>query len=375
MLKPDAVQRGMTGKIIAKFELKGFKLCAMKLCQPGKAHMEAHYADLASKKFFPSLVEYMISGPVCAMVWEGDDAVATGRVMLGATRPADSAPGTLRGNNCIDVGRNIIHGSDAVEAANAEIALWFSPSEVLSWTNHSAEWLYEMPEPKPVATKPVYAESAQNAALDARLANCMYLGGNQPSQEDAKVSAAIKAGEQDMPTLKYSNAFAWYCMASKFQPARTAAFAAGAAAVEEAEDDLDEDDLFAEDSDEAAAAEAKDLAASLRGKAFEAKKKAAAEAAGKAPLEAKSLIIYEVKPVDDETDLQVLGKRILSEIVQDGLFWKTEFKTAPIAYGIEKLIIGATIIDAKVSTDDVQEKIEEMDDMVQSVDIQSFNKL
>jgi len=151
--------------------------------------------------------------------------------------------------------------------------------------------------------------------------------------------------------------------------------AQAAAAVEEAEDDLDEDDLFAEDSDEAAAAEAKDLAASLRGKAFEAKKKAAAEAAGKAPLEAKSLIIYEVKPVDDETDLQALGKRILTEIVQDGLFWKTEFKTAPIAYGIEKLIIGATIIDAKVSTDDVQEKIEEMEDMVQSVDIQSFNKL
>merc|ERR1712195_468355 len=311
---------GIVGEIITRFELKGFKLCAMKLCQPGKAHMEAHYADLASKKFFPSLVEYMISGPVCAMVWEGDDAVATGRVMLGATRPADSAPGTLRGNNCIDVGRNIIHGSDAVEAANAEIALWFSPSEVLSWTNHSATWLYEMPEPKAVATKPVYAESAQNAALDARLANSMWLGGNQPSQEDATCAAAIKAGEQDTPTLRYPNAFSWFCMASKFQPHVTATFAAGAAAAVEEEDDLDEDDLFAEDSDEAAAAEAKDLAASLRGKAFEAKKKAAAEAAGKAPLEAKSLIIY----------------------------------------GIEKLIIGATIIDAKVSTDDVQEKIEEM---------------
>merc|ERR1712160_117051 len=113
--------------------------------------------------------------------------------------------------------------------------------------------------------------------------------------------------------------------------------AQAAAAVVEDDEDLDEDDLFAEDSDEAAAAEAKDLAASLRGKAFEA----------------KTLITYEVKPVDDETDLQVLGKRVLSEIVQDGLFWKTEFKTAPIAYGIEKLIIGATIIDAKVSTDDV----------------------
>jgi len=150
------------------------------------------------------------------------------------------------------------------------------------------------------------------------------------------------------------------------------AVAAAAVAAEE-EDEMD--DLFGDDDeDEEAAAEARDHAAMLRGKAFEAKKKAAAEAAGKAPLEAKSLIIWEVKPVDDETDLQALGKRIIA-IAMDGLFWKTEFKTAPIAYGIEKLIIGATIIDAKVSTDDVQELIEEMEDMVQSVDIQSFNKL
>jgi len=129
---------------------------------------------------------------------------------------------------------------------------------------------------------------------------------------------------------------------------------AQAAATADAEEE-DMDDLFgdSEDEDEAAAAEARDHAAMLRGKAFEAKKNAAALAAGKAPLEAKSLIIYEVKPVDDETDLQALGKRILTEIVQDGLFWKSEFKTAPIAYGIEKLIIGATIYDAKVSTDDV----------------------
>ena len=130
--------------------------------------------------------------------------------------------------------------------------------------------------------------------------------------------------------------------------------AAVAAAAEE-EDEMD--DLFGDDDeDEEAAAEARDHAAMLRGKAFEAKKKAAAEAAGKAPLEAKSLIIWEVKPVDDETDLQALGKRIIA-ITMDGLFWKTEFKTAPIAccraYGIEKLIIGATILDAKVSTDDV----------------------
>jgi len=101
--------------------------------------MEKHYADLSGKKFFPSLVDYMVSGPVCAMVWEGDNAVATGRVMLGATRPADSCPGSIRGDNCIDVGRNMIHGSDAVESANHEIALWFSQEEVLSWGHHSAQ--------------------------------------------------------------------------------------------------------------------------------------------------------------------------------------------------------------------------------------------
>jgi nucleoside-diphosphate kinase len=194
MLKPDAVQRGMTGKIVAKFELKGFKLVAMKLCMPGRAHMEAHYADLAGKKFFPSLVDYMVSGPVCAMVWEGDNVVATGRLMLGATRPADSLPGTLRGDNCIDVGRNIIHGSDCVEAAQHEIGLWWTASELIQYTHHSGEWVYEMPEPKAAFVKPVYAECAATAALDAKLVSSNWLGGAQPSQEDAWVSAAIKAG-------------------------------------------------------------------------------------------------------------------------------------------------------------------------------------
>jgi len=117
MIKPDGVQRGLIGKIIARFEERGFKMAAMKVCQPGKEHLEKHYADLSSKKFFPGLIEYMNSGPVCAMVWEGDNAVATGRKMLGATKPFDSEPGTIRGDFCIDVGRNICHGSDAVESA------------------------------------------------------------------------------------------------------------------------------------------------------------------------------------------------------------------------------------------------------------------
>merc|ERR1712072_1180209 len=88
MIKPDGVQRGLVGKIVERFETKGFKLVAMKMCEPGKEHFEKHYADLASKPFFPDLVNYAASGPVVAMIWEGDNAILTGRKMLGATKPS-----------------------------------------------------------------------------------------------------------------------------------------------------------------------------------------------------------------------------------------------------------------------------------------------
>ena len=143
MIKPDGVQRGLVGTIISRFENKGFKLCAMKVCTPGRAHFEQHYADLSSKGFFSGLIDYASSGPVCAMVWEGDNAVATGRKMLGATKPADSEPGTIRGDLCIHVGRNIIHGSDSVEAATNETNLWFKAEELNDWTHHSNDWVYE----------------------------------------------------------------------------------------------------------------------------------------------------------------------------------------------------------------------------------------
>merc|ERR1711994_605303 len=107
-------QRGLVGKIIQRFEQKGFQLIAMKFMQASVEHLEKHYADLAKKPFFPGLVKYMASGPVVAMVWEGLNAVKTGRVMLGETNPANSLPGTIRGDFCIHVGRNICHGSDAV---------------------------------------------------------------------------------------------------------------------------------------------------------------------------------------------------------------------------------------------------------------------
>ena len=112
-----AVHRGLIGDIIKRFEQKGFKLVAMKMMHASEDLLKQHYADLSSKPFFPGLVKYMSSGPVVPMVWEGLNVVKTGRVMLGATNPADSAPGTIRGDFCIQVGRNICHGSDAVESA------------------------------------------------------------------------------------------------------------------------------------------------------------------------------------------------------------------------------------------------------------------
>merc|ERR1719379_1812343 len=143
MIKPDGVHRGIVGEIIKRFENKGFKLVAMKFMQASVEHLEKHYADLSKKPFFPGLVKYMASGPVVAMVWEGLNVVKTGRVMLGETNPADSKPGTIRGDFCVEVGRNICHGSDAVESAQKEIALWFKPEELVNWDAVQNPWVYE----------------------------------------------------------------------------------------------------------------------------------------------------------------------------------------------------------------------------------------
>eukprot|EP00091_Calanus_sinicus_P017099 TRINITY_DN368_c0_g1_i10.p1 TRINITY_DN368_c0_g1~~TRINITY_DN368_c0_g1_i10.p1 ORF type:complete len:152 (-),score=36.02 TRINITY_DN368_c0_g1_i10:83-538(-) len=143
MIKPDGVHRGIVGEIIKRFENKGFKLVAMKFMQATVEHLEKHYADLSKKPFFAGLVKYMASGPVVAMVWEGLNAVKTGRVMLGETNPADSLPGTIRGDFAVHVGRNICHGSDAVESANQEIALWFKPEELTAWESAQKDWVYE----------------------------------------------------------------------------------------------------------------------------------------------------------------------------------------------------------------------------------------
>ncbi|KAN0141332.1 nucleoside diphosphate kinase [Lactarius tabidus] len=142
MVKPDGVQRGLVGDIIGRFEKRGFKLIALKLVHASPPHLEKHYEDLKEKPFFPGLIKYMASGPVVAMVWQGLDAVKTGRAMLGATNPLASAPGTIRGDFALAVGRNICHGSDSVENAEKEIKLWF-PDGVVQYEATLAGWIFE----------------------------------------------------------------------------------------------------------------------------------------------------------------------------------------------------------------------------------------
>ncbi|XP_032932952.1 nucleoside diphosphate kinase [Catharus ustulatus] len=142
-IKPDGVQRGLVGEIIKRFEQKGFRLVAMKFVHASEELLKQHYIDLKDRPFFPGLVKYMNSGPIVAMVWEGLNVVKTGRVMLGETNPADSKPGTIRGDFCIQVGRNIIHGSDSVESAQKEINLWFKPTELIDFKPCAHDWIYE----------------------------------------------------------------------------------------------------------------------------------------------------------------------------------------------------------------------------------------
>lgn len=142
MIKPDGVQRGLVGEIIKRFESRGYFLRGLKMQNVTKDFAETHYKDLADKPFFPALIEYIVSGPVVAMVWEGQDAARQGRKMLGTTNPLDSAPGTIRGDFSLIMGRNIIHGSDSPESAKAEIALWF-PEGLVELEHHSKPWIYE----------------------------------------------------------------------------------------------------------------------------------------------------------------------------------------------------------------------------------------
>ncbi|AOX01234.1 MAG: nucleoside-diphosphate kinase [Moorea sp. SIO3I7] len=143
MVKPDGVQRNLVGQIIQRFETKGFTLVGLKLMNVSRELAEQHYAVHKERPFFPKLIEFIISGPVVAMVWEGNGVVASARKMIGATKPLEAEPGTIRGDYGLDTGRNLIHGSDAIETAQQEISLWFKDEELVSWEPTITSWLYE----------------------------------------------------------------------------------------------------------------------------------------------------------------------------------------------------------------------------------------
>jgi nucleoside-diphosphate kinase len=144
MVKPDGVQRALAGDIVGRFEQRGLKLVGAKLMRIDQELAEEHYGEHEDKPFFEDLTEFITSGPVLAMVWEGQDAVAQVRSMMGETDPAESAPGTIRGDFGLDLGRNVVHGSDTEEgSAEREIDLFFDEEELVDYERVDEQWLYE----------------------------------------------------------------------------------------------------------------------------------------------------------------------------------------------------------------------------------------
>lgn len=143
MVKPDGVQRGLVSKIFQRFEERGYKLVALKMMMPSKTLIEKHYDDLKTKPFFGGLVQFTQKGPVVCSVWEGLDVVRQGRTILGETNPLQSPPGSIRGDYCTSIGRNVVHGSDSVETAKKEIHLWFKEEEMVKWEHCSSSWINE----------------------------------------------------------------------------------------------------------------------------------------------------------------------------------------------------------------------------------------
>lgn len=140
MIKPDGVQRGLIGEIVARFEKKGFKLANAKLMNVSRELAEKHYEELKDKPFFGELVDFITSGPVFAMIWEGNNVISVARAMMGKTNPAEAAPGTIRADYAVSVGMNIIHGSDSPENAQREIDLWFN-GDAISYEKTISKWI------------------------------------------------------------------------------------------------------------------------------------------------------------------------------------------------------------------------------------------
>lgn len=143
LVKPDGVQRGLVGEIIGRFERRGLKLVGMKFIQMSDELASRHYGIHQGKPFYESLVDYITSGPVVAMVWEGKDAVAAARATMGSTNPVEAAPGTIRGDYGMEIGRNLVHGSDSAENGEKEVALFFDEQELVPWERDTERWIRE----------------------------------------------------------------------------------------------------------------------------------------------------------------------------------------------------------------------------------------
>ncbi|WP_174613604.1 nucleoside-diphosphate kinase [Virgibacillus ihumii] len=142
MVKPDGVQRNLVGEIVNRFERKGFKLAGAKLMQITDDLAQNHYGEHKERPFFGELVNFITSGPVFAMVWEGENVITTARDMMGKTNPLEASAGTIRGDYGMTVGKNVIHGSDSPESAEREIGLFFNENDVLSYSKQDSEWIY-----------------------------------------------------------------------------------------------------------------------------------------------------------------------------------------------------------------------------------------
>jgi nucleoside-diphosphate kinase len=143
LVKPDGVQRGLMGEVISRLERRGLRLAAAKFMQVSQDLAETHYAIHKGKPFYEGLIRYITSSPVMAMVWEGPKAVAAVRQTMGATRPTEAAPGSLRHDFALEVGRNLTHASDSVENGEQEVALWFQPQELVNWQRATDAWIFE----------------------------------------------------------------------------------------------------------------------------------------------------------------------------------------------------------------------------------------
>jgi len=145
IIKPDGVQRGLTGEIIRRFEQRGLRIAAMKFMSVERALAQQHYAIHEGKPFYNGLVDYIVSAPVVVMVLEGTNSVASARQTIGATNPSQAAAGTIRGDLGLEIGRNLVHGSDSPENGEKEIALWFQPQELVTWKRSNDSWIFEKP--------------------------------------------------------------------------------------------------------------------------------------------------------------------------------------------------------------------------------------